>query len=51
MKFALAEAYREAGQHVASQRQLQEILSMPVRPARSQADRYTQDKARQLLRK
>ena len=51
MKFALAEAYREAGQQTASQRQLQEILSMPVRPARSQADRHTQDKARQLLRK
>jgi len=51
MKFALAEAYREAGQQAASQRQLQEILSMPVRPARLQADRHTQDKARQLLRK
>ena len=51
MKFALAEAYRDAGQHGASQRQLEEILKMPVRPARLQSDRHTQNKARQLLRK
>jgi tetratricopeptide (TPR) repeat protein len=51
MKFALAEAYRDAGQQAASQRQLQEILKMPVQSTRPQADRHTQDKARQLLRK
>ena len=51
MKFALAEAYREAGQREASQRQLAEILQMPVRSERTHADRHTQDKARQLLRK
>jgi tetratricopeptide (TPR) repeat protein len=51
LKFALAEAYREAGQREASQRQLAEILQMPVRPERAHADRHTQDKARQLLHK
>src|SRR5712691_8912601 len=51
MKLALAKAYREAGQREASQRQLTEILQMPVRPARAHADRHTQDKVRQLLRK
>jgi tetratricopeptide (TPR) repeat protein len=51
MKFALAEAYREAGQREASQRQLAEILQMPMRPERTHADSHTQDKARQLLRK
>jgi tetratricopeptide (TPR) repeat protein len=52
LKLALAKAYLEAGrQHETSQRLLSEILQMPVRPARAQADRRTQDKARQLLRK
>ncbi len=50
MKLALAKAYREAGQREASQRQLTEILQMPVRPERAPADRHTQDKAQQLLR-
>jgi thioredoxin-like negative regulator of GroEL len=50
LKLALAKAYREAGQREASQRLLAEILQMPVRPERPQADRHTQDKARQLLR-
>jgi tetratricopeptide (TPR) repeat protein len=51
IKFALARAYLEAGQREASQRLATEILQMPVRPARAQADRHTQDRARQLLRK
>jgi len=51
LKLALAKAYIEAGQHETSQRLLTEILQMPVRPARTRADRRTQDKARQLLRK
>lgn len=51
LKLALAKAYLEAGQHEAGQRQLTEVLQMPVRLARAQADRRTQDKARQLLRK
>ena len=51
LKLALARAYLEAGQREASQRLLAEILQMPVRPARAQADRRTQDKARQLLHK
>ena len=51
LKLALAKAYLEAGQREASQRLLAEILQMPVRPTRVQADRHTQDKARQLLRK
>jgi tetratricopeptide (TPR) repeat protein len=51
LKLALAKAYLQAGQREASQRLLTEILHMPVRPARTQADRHTQDKARQLLRK
>ena len=51
LKLALARAYLEAGQREASQRLLTEILQMPVRPTRAQADRRTQDKARQLLRK
>jgi tetratricopeptide (TPR) repeat protein len=51
MKFALARAYREAGQRQASQQQLTEILQMPVRPERARADHHTQDKARQLLLK
>jgi tetratricopeptide (TPR) repeat protein len=51
LKFALARAYLEAGQREASQRLVREILQMPVRPARAQADQHTQDKARQLLRK
>src|SRR5919199_581048 len=51
LKLALAQAYLEAGQREASQRLLTEILQMPVRPARVHADRQTQDKARQLLRK
>ena len=51
LKLALARAYLEASQREASQRLLAEILQMPVRPARAQADRHTQDKARQLLRK
>ncbi len=51
LKLALAKAYLEAGQREASQRLLAEILQMPVRPARAHADRHTQDKARQLLRK
>jgi tetratricopeptide (TPR) repeat protein len=51
LKFALARAYLEAGQREASQRLVTEILQMPVRPARAQADRHTQDKTRQLLRK
>jgi tetratricopeptide (TPR) repeat protein len=51
LKLALAKAYLEAGQREASQRLLVEILQMPVRPARTHADRHTQDKARQLLRK
>jgi tetratricopeptide (TPR) repeat protein len=51
LKLALAKAYLEAGQREASQRQLTEILQMPVRPARAHADRRTQDQARQLLRK
>ncbi|HEY5865011.1 MAG TPA: TRAP transporter TatT component family protein [Candidatus Tectomicrobia bacterium] len=50
IKFALARAYLEAGQREASQRLVTEILQMPVRPARAQADRRTQDKARQLGR-
>lgn len=50
LKLALARAYLEAGQREAGQRLLTEILQMPVRPARAQADRRTQDKARQLLR-
>jgi tetratricopeptide (TPR) repeat protein len=51
LKLALAKAYLEAGQRQASQRLLTEILQMPVRPARAHADRHTQDRARQLLRK
>jgi tetratricopeptide (TPR) repeat protein len=51
LKLALAKAYLEADQREASQRLLAEILQMPVRPARLHADRRTQDKARQLLRK
>src|SRR5215510_11728967 len=51
IKLALARAYLEAGQREASQRLVTEILQMPVRPTRAQADRHTQDKARQLLRK
>ena len=51
IKLALARAYLEAGQREASQRLVTEILQMPVRPARTQADRRTQDKARQLLHK
>jgi len=51
LRLALAKAYLEAGQREASQRLLAEILRMPVRPARAHADRHTQDKARQLLRK
>jgi tetratricopeptide (TPR) repeat protein len=51
LKLALAKAYLEAGQREASQRLLTEILQMPVRPARAHADRRTQDRARQLLRK
>jgi tetratricopeptide (TPR) repeat protein len=51
MKLALAKSYRDAGQHEASQRQLAEILQMPARAERAQADRHTQDKAWQLLRK
>jgi tetratricopeptide (TPR) repeat protein len=51
LKLALAKAYLEAGQREASQRLLAEILQMPVRPAHVHADRHTQDKARQLLRK
>jgi tetratricopeptide (TPR) repeat protein len=51
IKLALARAYLEAGQREACQRLLTEILQMPGRPARAQADRRTQDKARQLLRK
>ena len=50
LRFALARAYREAGQREASQRLLADILQMPVRPERAQADRHTQDKAQQLLR-
>ena len=51
LKLALAKAYLEAGQRQASQQLLAEILQMPVRPERARADRHTQDKARQLLRK
>jgi tetratricopeptide (TPR) repeat protein len=51
LKLALAKAYLEAGQREASQRLLAEILQMSVRPTRVHADRRTQDKARQLLRK
>jgi tetratricopeptide (TPR) repeat protein len=51
LKFALARVYLEADQAEASQRLVTEILQMPVRPARAQADRRTQDKARQLLHK
>jgi tetratricopeptide (TPR) repeat protein len=51
LKLTLAQAHLEAGQRETSQRLLTEILQMPVRPARAQADRRTQDKARQLLRK
>jgi len=51
LKLALAKAYLEAGQRQASQRLLTEILHMPVRSERAHADRRTQDKARQLLRK
>jgi len=51
LKLALAKAYLEAGQRQASQQLLAEILQMPVRSERTHADRRTQDKARQLLRK
>ena len=51
MKFSLALAYRDAEQHEVSQRQLAELLRMPMRPERAQADRHTQEKPRQLLRK
>jgi len=51
LKLALAKAYLEAGQRQTSQRLLTEILQMPVRLGRAHADRQTQDRARQLLRK
>ena len=51
MRFALAEAYLDAGRREDGQRQLLEILSMPVLPARARANRATQEKARQLLSK
>jgi len=51
MRLALAEAYLDAGRRDDGQRQLLEILHMPVLPARARANRATQEKARQLLNK
>ena len=51
MRLALAQAYRDAGRREDGQRQLLEILSMPVLPARARANHATQEKARQLLSK
>jgi tetratricopeptide (TPR) repeat protein len=46
MKLALAEAYREAGRKEDARRQLQELAQQP---ARSNADRHVQEKAKQKL--
>ena len=51
MRLALAEAYLDAGRRDDGHRQLLEILHMPVLPARTRANRATQEKARQLLSK
>lgn len=51
MRLALAQAYLDAGRHEDGQRQLLEMQSMPVLPARARANHATQEKARQLLSK
>ncbi|MFN0122856.1 MAG: TRAP transporter TatT component family protein [Blastocatellia bacterium] len=51
IRLALAEAYRDAGRREDARRQLDEILQMPVNPARAKEQRSVQDKARRLLGK
>lgn len=51
MKLALAQAYQEAGRKEDARRQLQEIVSRPINPSRTRAERDVQQKARQLLGK
>jgi len=51
LKLALAEAYLDSGRKDDGRRLLQEIVQMPINPARAKEARETQDKARQLLNK
>lgn len=51
LKLALAEAYRDAGRRDEARKLLQEILQMPINPARAKQNRETQEKARKLLSK
>ncbi len=51
IKLALAEAYFDSGRREEARRQLQEILQMPINPARAKENRETQQKAKRLLSK
>jgi tetratricopeptide (TPR) repeat protein len=51
IKLSLAEAYRDAGRRDDAHRQLQEILQLPIHPARAREQRSVQEKARRLLNK
>lgn len=51
LKLSLAEAYRDAGRRDEARKLLQEVLQMPINPARAKQNRETQEKARKLLSK
>jgi tetratricopeptide (TPR) repeat protein len=51
MKLSLAQAYLEKGRKEDARRQLNEILGRQVNPSRANAERGTQEKARQMLKK
>ncbi len=51
IKFALAQAYKDAGRKDDAKKQLQELLQMQPRGPRAHESRATQEKARELLAK
>jgi Tfp pilus assembly protein PilF len=51
MKLALAEAYLDSNRKTEARRQLEELVRMPVSPARTNESRRAQERARNLLAK
>jgi len=51
MKLALAEAYMDTNRKTDARRQLEELMKMPLSPARTNESRRAQEKARSLLTK
>ena len=49
MKFALAQAYQDAGRTAEARRQLEEIVNRQINTSRARAERDVQEKARKML--